>query len=60
MKSTKKFVVVEHLGGNNKGQRFWTTNTDNNTHSYKGELWYKEIMFTDSTDEAIKNCNLFG
>lgn len=52
-KSEKKFVVLEHLCLPNRGFRFWTTNSDNNTHSFKGELWYKEIAFTDDTEEAI-------
>lgn len=54
--NSKQFVVLEHLGGVDKGQRFWSTNSDNNTHSNKGELWYKEILFTDSTEEAIERC----
>jgi hypothetical protein len=50
----KKYVVLEHLNLPNKGFRFWSTNSDNNTHSANGELWYKEIAFTDDTEEAIK------
>jgi hypothetical protein len=50
----KKYVVLEHLTLPDRGFRFWTVNTDNNTHSYKGELWYKEILFTDNTEEAIR------
>lgn len=53
MSEKKKYVVLEHLELPNRGFRFWTTNTENNTHSHKGELWYKEILFTDNTDEAI-------
>ncbi len=49
----KKYVVLEHLQVPDRGFRFWTTNTSNNTHSAKGELWYKEILFTDSEEEAI-------
>jgi hypothetical protein len=49
----KKYVVLEHLQLPNRGFRFWTTNTENNTHSFKGDLWYKEVLFTDSTEEAI-------
>lgn len=37
----KKFVVLENI--ETKG-RFWTINTENNTHSLNGELWYKEIL----------------
>ncbi len=51
--SDKKYVVLEHLCLPNRGFRFWTTNSDNNTHSFEGELWYKEILFTDSSEEAI-------
>lgn len=53
MKSDKKYVVLEHLTMPKRGKRFWTTNSENNTHSHKGELWYKEVLFTDSEDEAI-------
>lgn len=49
----KKYVVLETIS---TGGRFWTTNTSNNTHSAKGELWYKEIAFTDDTKEAIRLC----
>lgn len=54
----KKYVVLEHLTGFNKGRKFWSTNTLNNTHSNKGELWYKEVLFTDFTEEAIKACRI--
>jgi hypothetical protein len=37
-----------------RGFRFWTSNTKNNTHLFSGELAYKEILFTDDTNEAIK------
>lgn len=53
MKSEKKYVVLENLNMPNRGFRFWTTNSDNNTHGANGELWYKEVMFTDDTEEAI-------
>jgi hypothetical protein len=51
-----KYVILEHLLGYDKGWRFWTSNSDDsyqNTHSENGELWYKEVAFTDSTEEAI-------
>ena len=51
----KKYVVLENI--ETKG-RFWTINTENNTHSINGELWYKEVAFTDDTEEAIKLCGL--
>lgn len=57
----KEFVVLEHLLLPDRGKRFWTTNSNNNTHSTDGELWYKEILFTDSTEEAINEsskCNV--
>lgn len=53
MKSEKKYVVLENLTLPNRGFRFWTVNSENNTHGHTGELWYKEIMCTDDTDEAI-------
>lgn len=53
MKSEKKYVVLEHLNLPQRGFRFWSTNSENNTHGANGELWYKEIMFTDDREEAI-------
>lgn len=50
-KSNKKFVVLESIGS---GKRFWSINSYNNTHSQEGELWYKEIAFTNDEQEAIK------
>ena len=49
----EKYVVLEHLTLPDRGLRFWSHNTENNTHGYNGELWYKEVLFTDSEDEAI-------
>lgn len=37
----------------NRGFRFWSINSDNNTRSAKGQLWYKEVFFTDHTEVAI-------
>lgn len=54
MDKNKKYVVLENLNLPDRGFRFWSTNSENNTHSAKGELWYKEIMFTDDTEEAIR------
>lgn len=52
----KKYVVLEHLQLPNRGGRFWSTNkgVGKNCHSHKGELWYKEILFTDDADEAMR------
>ena len=50
-KSTKLYVVLENLVS---GLRFWSTNSDNNTHSFEGEHWYKEIVFTNNEEEALK------
>ena len=50
----EKYVVLEHIRMPERGFRFWSTNTEDNTHGHNGELWYKEILFTDSEDEAIK------
>jgi len=50
----QKYVVLEHLQLPNRGVKFWTTNTENNTHSAHGELWYKEVHFTDDETEAIE------
>lgn len=51
MSEKKKYVVLEHLCMPNKGMRFYTTNSDNNTHSHKGDLWYKEVLFSDDDSE---------
>ena len=50
MDKKKKYVVLK---GIKHGNVFWSTNTDDNTHSKDGELWYEELMFTDSEEEAI-------
>lgn len=57
---TKKYVVLEHLSLTHKGKRFWTDNTKNNTLSADGELWYREVLFTNDTEEAIKACSLYS
>lgn len=57
---TKKYVVLEHIKMSQKGFRFWTTNSDNNTHSVEGEIWYKEVLFTDDQDEAISESQIRG
>lgn len=49
----KKYVVLEHLTMPDRGFRFWTTNSGNNAYSNKGELWYKEVLFTDDSEEAM-------
>lgn len=54
--SKNKYVVLEHLLLPDKGLRFWTSNTDNNTKIYDGTTAYKEILFTSNTDEAINAC----
>ena len=56
----KKYVVLEYLRLPDKGLRFWTTNSDNNTHGYNGELWYKEILFTDKEKKAIEESKIIG
>ena len=58
--SKMKYVVLEHLTMPDRGFRFWSMNTENNTHGHNGELWYKEVLFTDSTDEAIRESRKHG
>lgn len=53
MKNPEKYVVLEHLTLPDRGFRFWTTNSKNNTRSAEGDLWYKEVLFTNSDEEAI-------
>lgn len=60
MKSDKKYVVLEHLTLPDRGFRFFTANTEDNTHGRNGELWYKEVLFTDSTKEAQEACRSLG
>ena len=52
MNKPKKYVVLEHLCLPDRGLRFYSTNSDNNTHSFSGELWYKEVGFVDTSEEA--------
>jgi hypothetical protein len=56
----EKYVVLEHLTLPNRGLRFWSRNIKNSTHSKKGELWYKEILFTNSQEEAIVESRKIG
>ena len=56
----KKYVVLEHITMPQKGFRFWTTNSDNNTRSLEGEVWYKEVLFTDDQDEASRESQIRG
>jgi hypothetical protein len=60
MKRPEKYVVLEHLTLPDRGLRFWSMNTEDNTHSAWGDLWYKEILFTDSEDEAIEASQKMG
>ena len=53
MINEKKYVVLEHLTLPDRGFRFWSTNGEDNTHGYNGELWYKEVLFTDEENTAI-------
>jgi len=53
MKRPEKYVVLEHLTLPDRGLRFWTKNTEDNTHLLDGTLVYKEILFTDDEDAAI-------
>jgi hypothetical protein len=47
----KKFVILQGIEHNNI---FWTINTENNCFSQSGKLWYKELSFSDTEEEAIK------
>ena len=59
----QKNVVLEHLTGRDRGFRFWSTNTNDNTTSRDENgvkiTAYKEVWFTDSDDEAIAKCQEF-
>ena len=52
----KKYVVLEHLLLPDRGLRFFTLNKEDNTHGYNGELWYKEVYFTDDVEDAQLEC----
>jgi hypothetical protein len=54
MEKEHKYVVLEHLTLPDRGKRFWTSASENNTHGHTGELWYKEILFTNDEEEAIR------
>ena len=60
MKRPEKYVVLEHLTLPDRGLRFWSHNTEDNTHSAWGDLWYKEILFTNSQEEAQTECRKLG
>jgi len=60
VKHPEKYVVLEHLTLPDRGFRFWTTNSDDNTHGHNGELWYKEILFTNNEYEAIDAASHHG
>lgn len=53
----KELVVLEHLLMPDRGMRFVTTNTKDNTHLHDGTLAYKEVLFTDSMKEAQEACS---
>jgi hypothetical protein len=50
---SKDNVVLEHLTLPDRGFRFWTTNTDNNTKIYTGEIVYTPIFYTSNDEDAI-------
>jgi hypothetical protein len=60
MKRPEKYVVLEHLLMPDRGLRFWGINTEDNTHSAWGDLWYKEVLFTDSVSEATEMARKHG
>ena len=53
LNTDKKYVVLEHLTLPDRGMRFWSTNSENNTHLNDGALAYKEVLFTDDENTAI-------
>jgi len=54
VKHPEKYVVLEHLTLPDRGLRFWSHNRKDNTHGWNGELWYKEILFTDSEEDTME------
>lgn len=64
MDRTKQYVVLEHLLMPDRGFRFFSTNchwegstsgfTDNTTGN-TGEVWYKEVAFCDTAEEAQRH-----
>jgi len=66
MDNTKQYVVLRHLTLPDRGLCFFTMNChregstsecENNTHGYTGELWYEEVGFADTIEEAQKLCS---
>ena len=53
---TEKWVVLEHLKGESKGVRFFCGNGPDNTHTADGDLYYKEVGFTDDPKQAQALC----
>jgi hypothetical protein len=49
----KSFVVLEHLTLPDRGFRFWTKNSNDNTKIYTGEIAYQPIFYTNINEEAI-------
>jgi hypothetical protein len=58
LKEIKKFVVLRHLDGPNKGACFWTTAEQGGGDNTRGSptRWYEEVLFTNSEQEAIDTC----
>ena len=52
----EKFVVLEYLKGESKGVRFFCFNRPDNTHTADGDLYYKEVGFTDDVKQAQALC----
>lgn len=53
----KTYVVLEHLTMPDRGRRFWSMNGPSSSHNVRssdGEVWYKEVHFTDDENEAIE------
>jgi hypothetical protein len=53
----EKFVVLEHLLMPDRGFKFWTLNSENNTRLLDGTVAYKEVYFTSDADDAKDHCN---
>jgi hypothetical protein len=65
-KQIKKYVVLQYLDGPDRGACFWTTarpSGADNTYGYETDesdarlvLTYREVAFTDDSQEAIDLC----
>lgn len=60
MKRPEKYVVLEHLTLPDRGLRFWSHNTENNTHSMWGIFGIKKSFLQIAKMKLSKNLGKGG